>query len=428
MHSKLSKSRQLYIPDYVNSMQKLQVQSDYEDFLHDDIYSSNVPWLKQCCSFSGEAWNCQNRQSGHEASSKSSFEGSSKSKKKPLPIIDPKNGKNILDGICEVSKTSQENIISEGNGDSETNSDGVLVSELNKQPDHNECSSSEINNGTENATQNLSDIEYSCLSQISDSSYQNSSCKDKGTCEDHGNNISTMFKNGNNVQKCDFDVKKSAEKTVDCDMPTKEMWDSDYDFYKKYASSSFEPKISDFFGSLEGGTSKDVHGDCSNKNKYSTDRNKTMTIQESGFNLEEELKINIKLLKEKIYSIRQEQQKMAILQSFLHFKKHQLDENYQRMDEKKIEIANWECSIANRAKRLQEKECKLEARRLSLLDKESKLDEREKKLNENQKFTEIKLQQDKTIEEGAKIESKINDSEKTFSVNYELGDTAEVKI
>ncbi|GBM41437.1 hypothetical protein AVEN_129629-1 [Araneus ventricosus] len=439
MHGKpSSKSRQLYIPDYVNSMQKLQFQnaSDYEDFLHDDIYCSNVPWLKQCCSFSGETWNCRSRQSVHEASSKSSFEGSSKTKKKPLPIIDPKNGKNILDGICEVSITSQESIISEGNGgDSGNKSGGVLISEINKQPDHDECSFSEINNGTGNATQNSSDTDYSCLSQISGSSYQNPSCKDKEpkrTCEDHGNNISAIFKNGNHVLKSDFDVnlKKATEKTVDSGMPTKEMWDSDYGFYKKFASRSYEePKISDSFASLEGITSKDVLGDCPNQKKQTTDRNKTMAVQESGLNLEDELKINIKLLREKIYSIRQEQQKMAILQSFLHFKKHQLDESYRRMDEKKIEIANWECSIASKAKRLQEKECKLEARRLSLLDKESKLDEREKKLNENQKFSETKpWQDDKTVEEGAKIESKMNDSEKTFSVHYELGDTAEVKI
>ncbi|KAF8767527.1 hypothetical protein HNY73_020468 [Argiope bruennichi] len=175
-----------------------------------------------------------------------------------------------------------------------------------------------------------------------------------------------------------------------------------------------------------------VHGDCPFQKKITTDRNKTMTIQESGMKLEDELKVNIKLLREKIYSVKQEQQKMAILQSFLHFKKHQLDEGYRRMDDKKIEIANWECSLANRAKRLLEKECRLEAKRLNLLDKESKLDEREKMLNENRKCTETKFQQDnETVEEIVEeinSESKMKYPEKTFSVDYEFGDTPEVKI
>ncbi|XP_055937453.1 uncharacterized protein LOC129966874 isoform X2 [Argiope bruennichi] len=433
-----SKSRQLYIPDYVNSIQKLQFQnsSDFEDFLHDDIYCSNAPWLKQCCSFSEETWNCRNQRSDHESSSKSSFESSSRSKKKPLPIIDPKNGKNILDGICEVS-TTQESITSDSNdGDSGAKSGSTLISEIDKQPDHDECTlSATDNNGIETITQNLSNIDCSSQSQISSCSYQNPSCKDDRICDDDGNNIMATFKDENIAFKSDFDVnlKKAAEKSIDNGIPIKEMLDSDYEFYKKIPSRSYYgPRISDSFESLEENSSKDVHGDCPFQKKITTDRNKTMTIQESGMKLEDELKVNIKLLREKIYSVKQEQQKMAILQSFLHFKKHQLDEGYRRMDDKKIEIANWECSLANRAKRLLEKECRLEAKRLNLLDKESKLDEREKMLNENRKCTETKFQQDnETVEEIVEeinSESKMKYPEKTFSVDYEFGDTPEVKI
>ncbi|GIX99014.1 uncharacterized protein CEXT_382431 [Caerostris extrusa] len=93
-----SKNRQLYIPDYVAPMRKLQLQnpSDYEfDVLRDDVYCPNVPWSKQCCPFSDDMRR-QNQQSDHDSSSKISFEGSSKNKKKKkrlLPIIDPKKWK-----------------------------------------------------------------------------------------------------------------------------------------------------------------------------------------------------------------------------------------------------------------------------------------------------------------------------------------------
>ncbi|GIX99012.1 hypothetical protein CEXT_382421 [Caerostris extrusa] len=92
------------------------------------------------------------------------------------------------------------------------------------------------------------------------------------------------------------------------------------------------------------------------------ERYKSLPMQENKLNFEEQLKLHIKLLREKIYSVRQEQQKMAILQSFLRFKKHQLDESYRRLDDKKMEIANWECNLTSKAKKLQEKDCRLEAK------------------------------------------------------------------
>ncbi|GFS94946.1 uncharacterized protein NPIL_435541 [Nephila pilipes] len=359
-----SKNRQLYIPDYVNPLRKLQFHTSLDceyDLSCDGVYCSNVPLSKQCGSFSDELWNCQSHQSEKDASSKTSFEGLSRSKKKPLPIIDPKNGKNILDGICKTSTTYQESIISEETDqDIETKRESLItrMSELSVQDE--ECNFVEMNNDKEKIVHNVvSDDDFSCSSQPLEDETQN------------------MVDNNKN--------------------------------------------------------SKDVFKDSSESSNYSSQftsgRNKTLPIHDNGLNFEDQLKMNIKLLREKIYSVKQEQQKLAILQSFLRFKKHQLDESYRRMDDKKIEIANWECNLATKAKRLQEKECWLESRRLSLLSKESKLNERENILNETQNEIETKSkwnENDEEIEEKT-AENRINGTMDEYSINYELGDSLSIQ-
>lgn len=360
-----SKNRQLYIPDYVNPLRKIQfhTSSDYEyDFSCDGAYCSNVPWSKQGGSFSDELWNCRSHQSEKDTSSKISFEGLSKSKKNPLPIIDPKNGKNILDGICKNSTTSQESIISEETDqDSETKS-GSLITGMNElSVDDEECNFIEMNNDNEKIVHNVvSHDDLPSSSQPLEEETQNETPNNKN--------------------------------------------------YKELL--------------------KDTNESSNYSSQFTSERNKTLPIHDNCLNFEDQLKMNIKLLREKIYSIRQEQQKMAILQSFLRFKKHQLDESYRRMDDKKIEIANWECNLATKAKRLQEKECWLESRRLSLLSKESKLNERENMLNESQNGIETKPngnENDKEDVEQLTAENNINDTMDEYSINFELGDSLSIK-
>ncbi|PRD32437.1 UNVERIFIED_CONTAM: hypothetical protein NCL1_20448 [Trichonephila clavipes] len=360
-----SKSRQLYIPDYVNPLRKIpfHTSSDYEyDFSCDGVYCSNVPWSKQSGSFSEELWNSRSHQSEKDTSSKLSFEGLSKSKKKPLPIIDPKNGKNILDGICENSTTSQESIISEETDqDCETKRESLNAGINELSVNNEECNFIDMNNENEKIVPSvIPEDNFPCSSQPLEDEMQNVTVNDKN--------------------------------------------------YKEALKDTSESS------------------NCSSQ--FSCERNKTLPVQDNCLNFEDQLKMNIKLLREKMYSIKQEQQKMAILQSFLRFKKHQLDESYRRMDDKKIEIANWECNLANRAKKLQEKECWLESRRLSLLSKESKLNERENMLNESQNENETKTnwnKNDQVDQEKFTEENRMNGTMDEYSIKFELGDSLSIK-
>lgn len=82
--------------------------------------------------------------------------------------------------------------------------------------------------------------------------------------------------------------------------------------------------------------------------------------------------------------MRQEQQKMVIYQSFLRYKKHQLDEIVRSLDDQKIEIANWECSLVSMEKRLKEREAWMEVKRKNLRNKQEELREKEEELRERE--------------------------------------------
>ncbi|GIX67500.1 uncharacterized protein CDAR_17241 [Caerostris darwini] len=428
-----SKNRQLYIPDYVAPMRKIQLQnpSDYEfDVLRDDVYCSNVPWSKQCCPFSDDMRR-QNQQSDHDSSSKISFEGSSKNKKKALPIIDPKNGKNILDGICT---TSQESIISEEtDGDSETKS-STLISENNKQFTHEEQNIDDSIKNEKVSQGMISDDDFSSSSQLSESIYQNltfsnENPKEENISEDLTNSFSSKTHNENFSEfesNINTNRKNLAGRTSNGSILAKHVLDSDYELYKKFACNNYEESklaINDSLESYEGNNSKDINASYHYLNQMNAERYKSLPMQENKLNFEEQLKHHIKLLREKIYSVRQEQQKMAILQSFLRFKKHQLDESYRRLDDKKMEIANWECNLTSKAKKLQEKDCRLEAKRLTLFNKESELEEREKKLNENANMAELNVKDKVKVEKITSLKDKI-DGKENCSIDYELGNSS----
>lgn len=105
-------------------------------------------------------------------------------------------------------------------------------------------------------------------------------------------------------------------------------------------------------------------------------------LREKTYSLKHEEQKMALLQREKTYSLKQEEQKIAILQSFLRYKKYQLEESARNLDEKRIEIANWEYSLYNKAKKLQEKEQWLENKNEILNKKTQQLIEKEKILYE----------------------------------------------
>ncbi|GFT18139.1 transposable element Tc3 transposase [Trichonephila clavipes] len=145
------------------------------------LISLLVPWSKQSGSFSEELWNSRSHQSEKDTSSKLSFEGLSKSKKKPLPIIDPKNGKNILDGICENSTTSQESIISEETDqDCETKRESLNAGINELLVNNEECNFIDMNNENEKIVPSvIPEDNFPCSSQPLEDEVQNVTVNDK---------------------------------------------------------------------------------------------------------------------------------------------------------------------------------------------------------------------------------------------------------
>ena len=109
---------------------------------------------------------------------------------------------------------------------------------------------------------------------------------------------------------------------------------------------------------------------------------------------------SLRQLREKMYSLKQEEQKVAILQSFLRYKKYQLEESARNLDEKRIEIANWEYNLYNKAKRLQEKEQWLDNKNEMLNNKTQQLVDKEKMLSEDDKISNDTLYSDTFKEVG----------------------------
>lgn len=75
---------------------------------------------------------------------------------------------------------------------------------------------------------------------------------------------------------------------------------------------------------------------------------------------------------------------MYILQSFLRYKKYQLEETARNLDEKRIGIANRECNLSKKANRLHEKEVWLESKSEILYKKAVQLAERENLLSKEE--------------------------------------------
>lgn len=98
------------------------------------------------------------------------------------------------------------------------------------------------------------------------------------------------------------------------------------------------------------------------------------------------MKEGLRQIKEKIYALRQEQQKMVILQSFYQYKKYRLEEIARNLDEKRIEIANWECNLHNKAKELQDKEQRLENKNKILQQHVQELVEQKKMMDAQEKL------------------------------------------
>lgn len=93
--------------------------------------------------------------------------------------------------------------------------------------------------------------------------------------------------------------------------------------------------------------------------------------RDAALRTDEHLKVDLALLKEKVYAMRQEMQKMAAYESFLRFKKHQADEFF----------ANWKRYLISKENHLKEKESWLEHKKNEIKNKEQELSEKEKKLN-----------------------------------------------
>ncbi|KAG8181785.1 hypothetical protein JTE90_000077, partial [Oedothorax gibbosus] len=126
-----------------------------------------------------------------------------------------------------------------------------------------------------------------------------------------------------------------------------------------------------------------LFSDKENHNSYSmlynSRDNSNFCSIDASLRTEEQLKQA--LLKERVYAMRQEQQKMVAYESFLRYKSRQLNEMIRSLDSKKFENTNWERNLISKEKQLKEMESWLEYKKNDLKNKEEGLREREKKLN-----------------------------------------------
>ncbi|KAG8175497.1 hypothetical protein JTE90_025510 [Oedothorax gibbosus] len=351
-----TKSRSFYLPYNINPARKFPVSTaaDYKFDLFDDAFSSNWPASQTAVPFSKrtsyeDMWNYYNgsTQNNHDVAIKS---------KKALPIIDPSNGKNILEGIIKVSpaSTSQESI-------GESGSD-AKDSEPLSSADELACEKTEDSDGTQSneyvvenmeSRQDIHDINMiSGESELKERPLKDIQFEDNTEMDDGLNT-----------------AKEKTSETSSVDFPTKQQMHD----YEDKSNNTCE----DFL------TANDKNSDKENHNSYSmlynSRDNSNFCSIDASLRTEEQLKQA--LLKERVYAMRQEQQKMVAYESFLRYKSRQLNEMIRSLDSKKFENTNWERNLISKEKQLKEMESWLEYKKNDLKNKEEGLREREKKLN-----------------------------------------------
>lgn len=155
----------------------------------------------------------------------------------------------------------------------------------------------------------------------------------------------------------------------------------------------------------------DMYGTCHTFNKR---EDNVHAYNEKTTKQNELMHENLRQLQE-TSSLKQEHQKMAILQSFLRYKKYQLEETARNLDEKRIEIANLECNLISKAKKLLDKELMLKTQNDMLCSKAKQLAEREKNLNADKN----KLSSDTCLSKNLIKETQL--AEKKFSLDRSDG-------
>ncbi|XP_071033985.1 putative leucine-rich repeat-containing protein DDB_G0290503 isoform X1 [Parasteatoda tepidariorum] len=327
-----------------------------DDFFENFNDIQNAPWYKETSSLytNENEWNLNQKNSENKVLT--SNNGCNLKNKKKLSIIDPKTGKNILEGM-ENSTASQTSISSKENECEARHS--VEVNSLM----NNECKDIKRNV--------VSDDDYPMLTTESSKhpsvlSYNPDSSDDEFMKEYSEYKLKASE---NSSQKLQYE---ENEKNMD-------------------KSIGFSPAGDP--GTIHPPTDK---GNAEENSRQPNDKADSQQLNDlrakdprsgvheiissEGCN-DTNLKEKILLLRDKIYTMKQEQQKMAILQSFLRFKKQQLDESFRSLDDKKMDIINWEYNLYTKAKKLHEKEYWMTMKSQNLRKKEKQLEEKEKWLD-----------------------------------------------
>ncbi|XP_035221735.1 uncharacterized protein LOC118194673 isoform X2 [Stegodyphus dumicola] len=455
-----SKYRYTSLPDYPLRKHSLPSSSLYKnDVSASGMYYGNShllgPWSKHFYPL-GNAWNSHSEMLHNRAvENKEVVEHMSKSKKK-LPIIDPRTGKNVLEAVNKFSSPPQDKELPDENVVAETRN--AKSSETTFNENHYCNAETDIRNFYDKI-----DVDYI------NAANSPQACNESSFIIASNNIMRNL--NASLFNSSDEEIKETVPETVDANVNENSLANKNFEMYHEIGlpSNSKDNTEQTFIGSFtyendakslylnaEKSNSDDdrrksmandlLHDLCENvkgTNGTSNMQNlgtpqyrrqcHSFVTKSHSKNFEDELNENVTLLREKVYLMRQEQQKMAILHSFLRYKKHQLDEYAHKLDDKKLELANWEFTLNAVHKKLKDKEYWIEAKWEILKNREQQIEEREKVLkksenvfyrdfNNHYREQEILL---KKLQEQSDIKKEFNSTEKPkdkICVNSEFGE------
>lgn len=371
---------------YYNPLKKhcIASHSCYKDFPEECV------WTKRNYSSSEDVWNYPSHVTTNFTKKRDSFEAVPKSRKK-LSIIDPVTGKNVLEAITTISCEKQREINQE---DVECPQNYVtdIIDEkyagdcfCNGVPGETSFNLSEEDCQDSGPCSSEEKIYYEKIKEA-DSMYQpgffdkalegnsrfDNACENKTAVVNNGNEDSSDVNTKEELvtAPADFSVANENVSKVKTSENIHDTQETNSLLNKQVPK---KPKVKETIP-------VDIHGNC--QSHYKKDFN--FYCGKENVSKQSDIREGLKQLREKIYSLKQEQQKMAILQSFLRYKRYQLEESARNLDEKRIEIANWECTLYNKAKRLHDKELWLDNRSEILFNKAQQLAEKEKILNKEE--------------------------------------------
>lgn len=395
---------------YCNSLKKHCVSNpqNYKEFPAEECI-----WTKRFTT-SEDAWDYYSNHYSNASKKKEPLEAVPKRRKK-LQIIDPLTGKNVLEAVAatqheqsdsdcvEESSKSSENYMTDMPGEkysgdyfcnaensdasmhepNEDSEDSVLLTSeerryYEEQKNPNDMHEPALFAKTERDNSNSDETSesMSALTAID--------IKDENHVSRKDGSIMSTFESSE-VPENAGDLMKIAEKVPNYEIPK---------CNKKALKMDYNRETCTHIGTR--GTNQ----------PYLKKEDNLHLFNENIVKPNESMRESLRQLREKVYSLKQEQQKMAILQSFLRYKKYQLEESARNLDEKRIEIANWECNLYNKAKKLHDKELWLESKNDTLCNKAQQLAEKEKVLNDEECKFSIDIHFSKNIHKETQLRDK----------------------